>query len=106
MTSGLSHTSPIVYDCGDLQVTGSFGTDKVDLSFTDGRAPALSRVPSGSGARYADDQGNQFFGKGPEAILTRPGEADRICAASEIGPSAAAGSALSPTFRAQGNEPG
>jgi membrane-bound inhibitor of C-type lysozyme len=79
----------IVYDCGDLQVTGSFGADSVNLSFTDSRALTLPRVPSGSGARYADDQGNQFFGKGPEAILTRPGEADRICSASEIGAPAA-----------------
>ena len=106
VTPATTAPTAIVYDCGDLQVTGSFGPDKVDLSFADGRALTLSRVPSGSGARYADDRGNQFFGKGPEAILTRPGEADRICAASEIGPPTAASTVLSPTFRAQGNEPG
>jgi membrane-bound inhibitor of C-type lysozyme len=74
-----------VYDCGDFQVTGRFTEDRVELSFPDDRSLVLPRVPSGSGARYADDEGNQFFGKGPEAILTRPGEDDRICAAAEVG---------------------
>ena len=106
VTSASPPPTAIVYDCGDLQLTGSVGADNIDLSFSDGRTIALPRVPSGSGARYADTQGNQFFGKGPEAVLTQPGEPDRTCTASELGTSPAAGSAPGHAFRARGNEPG
>jgi uncharacterized membrane protein len=96
----------MVYDCGDLAITGTFGAGKVDLSFADGRTLTLPLVPSGSGARYADDQGNQLFAKGPEATLTVLGEADRTCATQDVGTLAADTAALGATFRARGNEPG
>lgn len=69
-----SHT----YLCGDLAVTAEFhGASVVVLTFS-GRRLSLPHVPSGSGARYADDQGNEFWSK-DGAMFTVAGELLRSC---------------------------
>ena len=65
--------------CGDLKVTAVFdGVGAVDLSYQGGPL-TLPQAQSASGARFADDQGNEFWNKGEEATLTLAGQAKRDC---------------------------
>ena len=66
------------YQCGDLAVTAEFPTpDAVTLAWP-GNSLALKRVPAASGAKYADDAGNEFWTK-DGALLTLAGQAMRRC---------------------------
>jgi membrane-bound inhibitor of C-type lysozyme len=68
------------YFCGDLRVSADFhGTGPVRLRF-DGRELTLPHIASGSGARYADEMGNEFWSKGDEAMFTLSGQPMRKCA--------------------------
>lgn len=72
------------YQCGDLAVTAVFHGPEggVDLDI-DGRKLALPHATSGSGARYADEAGNEFWSKGTtQAMLTLAGEKRRDCSGS------------------------
>lgn len=70
------------YQCGELAVTGRFSTDQVVLSFN-GKTLTLPQAMSASGARYADGQGNEFWGKGlKDATFTLAGEPARTCGGS------------------------
>ena len=70
---------PRSYQCGDLAVTATFdGVGAVDLGFSGGPL-TLPQVESGSGARYADSQGNEFWSKGDEATFTLAGQEKRTC---------------------------
>lgn len=70
------------YQCGELAVTGRFAADKVTLSFN-GKTLELPQAMSASGARYADGQGNEFWGKGlKDATFTLAGEPARTCSGS------------------------
>ncbi|MHA6206012.1 MliC family protein [Dyella soli] len=72
-------THVYAYQCGDLAVTGKFSVERVELSFA-GRTLVLPHALSGSGARYADDKGNEFWGKGlTDAMFTQSGEKMRLC---------------------------
>jgi membrane-bound inhibitor of C-type lysozyme len=67
-----------VYQCGDLAVTAEFPTpDGVTLAWQ-GNSLALKRVPAASGAKYADDAGNEFWTQ-DGAMLTLAGQAMRRC---------------------------
>lgn len=68
------------YRCGDSVLTVAFhGEGQADLTF-DGRTLSLPHVRSGSGMRYADANGNTFFGKGTDqATLSRQDQADLAC---------------------------
>ncbi|HET9473087.1 MAG TPA: MliC family protein [Steroidobacteraceae bacterium] len=67
------------YQCGDLAVSATFdGVGAVDLSYA-GVPLTLPQVESGSGARYADQQGNEFWSKGGQATLTLAGQEKRNC---------------------------
>lgn len=87
-------TTTYTYQCGDLTVTANFhGAGNADITFN-GRNLSLPQVPAGSGAKYADADGNVFWGKGDaEAVLTLKGEAMRNC----IRPAAAANGAVPPS---------
>ena len=70
------------YQCGDLAVTGHFTLEQVTLDMG-GKTLVLPQAMSASGARYADAQGNEFWGKGlKDATLTLAGEAPRTCSGS------------------------
>ena len=67
------------FQCGDLAVSATFdGVGAVDLSYPGGPL-TLPQVESGSGDRYADSQGNEFWSKGEEATLTLAGQEKRNC---------------------------
>lgn len=67
------------YQCGDLAVAATFdGVGAVDLAYTGGPL-TLPQVESASGARYADQQGNEFWSKGEEASFTLAGQTKRTC---------------------------
>lgn len=67
------------YQCGDLAVTATFdGVGAVDLSYA-GVPLTLPQVESGSGARYADQQGNEFWSHGEGATFTLAGQEKRDC---------------------------
>ncbi|WP_199098231.1 MliC family protein [Dyella sp. ASV21] len=70
------------YQCGDLAVTGRFSAEQVELSFG-GKTLVLPQAMAASGARYADDKGNEFWGKGlKDATFTLAGEPARTCSGS------------------------
>ncbi|WP_243042023.1 MliC family protein [Dyella sedimenti] len=72
-------THVYAYQCGDLAVTGRFTLSQVTLSYA-GKTLVLPQAMSASGARYADGQGNEFWGKGlKDATFTLAGEPARTC---------------------------
>ena len=71
------------YACGDLAVKVRFDNtaDTAVLAIGD-RVLTLPLAVSGSGARYADTQGNELWTKGMEdGTLTLAGEPPRTCVA-------------------------
>ncbi|KAB7769944.1 MliC family protein [Xanthomonas maliensis] len=70
--------------CGEQGVTANFDTaaDAVQLE-VEGRRLVLPVAESGSGARYADAQGNQFWEHAGEATLTLAGGDARQCVRSD-----------------------
>lgn len=71
------------YQCGDALVTAAFAQGDGPVTLTwNGDSLTLPHVPSGSGARYADDKGNELWTKGTrDGMLTLAGEAQRTCTA-------------------------
>ena len=65
------------YQCDDMRVAAEFSGDGVKLTLGE-RTLALRHVPSGSGAKYADDAGNEFWTK-DGALLTLAGQPMRQC---------------------------
>lgn len=95
------------WQCGESRVGASFDTagERLTLS-VNGRRLVLPLARSASGARYADDQGNEFWTKGDGGTLSLAGEGKSECARAE-GPSPwDAARARGIAFRAVGNEPG
>lgn len=105
---GLAPGERLNFQCGELALGVTFdeGGERARLSFS-GRQLELPIAVSASGARYADDDGNEFWSKGLEdASLTLAGEERRECSPSDrISPwDQAAERGVS--FRAIGQEPG
>ena len=73
------------YTCGDLAVAVRFDNSADTAVLTvDDRVLTLPLAVSGSGARYADAQGNELWTKGMEdGRLTLAGEPPRTCVAAE-----------------------
>lgn len=73
------------YQCGDKTITLTVASGEGDPPATlhiDGKTVILPHAISGSGARYADDQGNELWTKGmTDGMLTLAGEAQRTCTA-------------------------
>jgi membrane-bound inhibitor of C-type lysozyme len=60
-TSSPAATQTRAYQCGELPVTATFhGEGPFDVEFVETKL-TLPHVPSGSGARYADEHGNANF---------------------------------------------
>lgn len=105
---GLAPGERINYQCGDLALGTTFAEqgDLVQLSFS-GQRLELPIAISASGARYADDDGNEFWGKGMEnATLTLAGEEPRDCARSNRASPWDVAADNGVAFRAVGQEPG
>ena len=102
-------TEPLVshWQCGEMRISTHFDNvaDQATLSVA-GRQVTLRHAMSGSGARYADDQGNEFWSKGDSAQLTLAGEERRDCSLADEPSPWDAAKARNVGFRAVGNEPG
>src|SRR5699024_6524121 len=82
---GLAPGERINFQCNELAVGATYDDDgeTVRLSYS-GQRLELPIAVSASGARYADEAGNEFWGKGmDEATLTLAGEARRQCTRSD-----------------------
>lgn len=98
-------TTQTRWRCGELLVAASFPEGRVDLSFS-GRTLQLPIARSGSGARYADDKGSEFWNKGDQAMLTLAGEEKRDCTITQHTSPWQDAKARGAVFRAIGQEPG
>jgi len=97
---------PTNWQCGDLRVGATFDNvaQRVTLSYS-GRTRSLPQAASASGARYADDIGNEFWTKGDSGTLTLDGEKHE-CTLTRLGSPWDDARARGIAFRAVGNEPG
>lgn len=81
IADGLGPGERINFQCNELALGATFDEtgDTVRLSYS-GQRLELPIAVSASGARYADDAGNEFWGKGQQdATLTLAGEERRQC---------------------------
>ncbi|UNK49595.1 YbaY family lipoprotein [Lysobacter sp. S4-A87] len=94
------------WQCGELRLGADFSqSERAVLSYA-GRELTIPLAVSASGARYADDKGNEFWTKGSSGTLALAGEDKRECSQAD-GPSPwEAAKARDVGFRAVGNEPG
>lgn len=105
-TTAAAASKPSYWQCGEVRVSADFSDkERTTLSFN-GRNLVLPLAMSGSGARYADGKGNEFWTKGDSGTLSLTGEERRECNTAD-GPSPwEAARARDIGFRAVGNEPG
>ena len=97
---------PTNWQCGDLRVGAAFDNVANNVTLTyGGRSRVLPLATSGSGARYADDAGNEFWTKGDSGTLTLDGEKHECTRTNLASPWDDARS-RGVAFRAVGNEPG
>ena len=98
--------APTNWQCGDLRVGATFDNvaQRVTLSYS-GRSRTLPLAVAASGARYADDIGNEFWTKGDSGTLTLDGEKHECTRTNLASPWDDARS-RGIAFRAVGNEPG
>ena len=95
----------VTWQCGDLRVATQIRGEALRLSGSFGDR-TLTHEPSGSGARYADGRGTEFWGKADEAMLTLDGERQPDCQRSAAASPWETARARGAAFRAIGNEPG
>lgn len=93
------------WQCDEVHVAARFDGDRVNLVFS-GRHLQLPQAISASGARYADDEGNEFWNKGDTSTFTLAGGSRRDCTRSQRQSPWAEAAARGVGFRAVGNEPG
>lgn len=95
------------WQCGEIGVATHYlgHADLMELSFS-GRTVVLPIAVAASGARYADDAGNEFWTRGDSARLALAGEAARECTRSARPSPWFDAAARGVRFRAIGNEPG
>lgn len=95
------------WQCGELGVASHFlgDADLLELSFS-GRTLVLPIAVAASGARFADDQGNEFRTRGDSGSLALPGEPTRECTRSARPSPWFEAAERGVRFRAVGNEPG
>jgi len=93
------------FRCGDLLVGAVFdnSTGQVTVSINS-RQARLPQAVAASGARYADDRGNEFWNKGDEATLTLDGTTHACTVTDEVSPWDDA-RARGVAFRGLGTEP-
>lgn len=69
----------VAYRCGDLSISANFHTHGgVELGLGETRL-SLPQAVAASGARYADDLGNEFWTQGTTARFTQAGQPSRDC---------------------------
>lgn len=95
------------WQCGNLRVGAAYDTEQelARLWFS-GRSLQLPIARSGSGARYADSQGNEFWTKGDSSTLKLAGQSQVDCTRTQQASPWNEATARGVGFRAVGNEPG
>jgi uncharacterized membrane protein len=93
------------WQCGELLVDAEATSESLRLRFS-GRSLVLPHVESLTGARYADDAGNEFMRQGDGAVLMLAGEEQRDCARSDRASPWTEAEARGIVYRAVGSEPG
>lgn len=95
------------FRCGDLLLGVDFdnAAETATLSWS-GHRHVLPQVEAASGARYADDAGNEFWNKGDEATLTLAGTAPLQCGITDDVSPWDEARARGVAFRGIGTEPG
>lgn len=95
------------FQCGDERISAAFDNTAGNVTLSIGGQPlVLPQAVAASGARYADDKGNEFWNKGSNATLTRSGVPAVECTQTELGSPWDQAKARGAGFRAVGNEPG
>lgn len=98
---------PTQWQCGESRVGATFDAKAGRVALTiDGRRLSLPLARSASGARYADEVGNEFWTKGDSGTLLLAGEEQRKCSLAEGASPWETARARNVAFRAVGNEPG
>ena len=96
---------PSRWRCAELLLSATYAGERVELFFS-GRKLGLPIARSGSGARYADAQGNEFWTKGGQGTLALAGEEKRDCETTPDASPWEAAKARGIVFRGIGQEPG
>jgi membrane-bound inhibitor of C-type lysozyme len=97
----------INFQCGDERISAGFDNAAGNVTLSIGGQPlVLPQAVAASGARYADDKGNEFWNKGTNATLTRSGQPAVECTQTELGSPWDQAKARGAGFRAVGSEPG
>lgn len=101
------NAAPVNFQCGDERIGARFdnGAGNVTLSIG-GQSLVLPQAVAASGARYADDKGNEFWNKGSDATLTLTGKPAVECAQTELASPWDQARQRGIGFRAVGQEPG
>lgn len=105
---GVTPGERINFQCGDLVVGATFDDagQNVRVSWS-GQRLDLANVTAASGARYADDAGNEFWSRGlDEAQLTLSGQQRRDCVRADRSSPWDVAADKGVRFRAIGQEPG
>lgn len=100
-----ANAEPTRWRCGGLLASAAYADERAELFFS-GRKLVLPIVPSASGARYADERGNEFWTKGDEGTLALTGEEKRDCTITQDVSPWEAAKARGAVFRGIGQEPG
>jgi len=80
-------TATARFRCGDLLVGAVFDNTSGNATLSiNTRQVQLPQAVAASGARYADDQGNEFWNKGDEATLTLDGATHACTVADQVSP--------------------
>ena len=98
---------PVTFQCGDERITANFDNTAGNVTLSiGGEALTLPQAVAASGARYADEQGNEFWNKGTNATLTRTGKPAVECAETALTSPWDDAKARGVAFRGIGQEPG
>ncbi len=100
-----ANAEPTRWRCGELLASAVYAGDRAELFFS-GRKLVLPIARSASGARYADERGNEFWTKGDQGTLALMGEEKRDCAITQNVSPWEAAKARGAVFRGIGQEPG
>jgi putative lipoprotein len=96
------------WQCGDLRIATRFNDETlgaITLMFS-GRRLALREATAASGARFADDAGNEFWSRGRDVTLKLAGKDKAACTKTKQPSPWNEAEARGVAYRAAGNEPG
>lgn len=101
------NAAPFNFQCGDERIAARFDNVAGNVTLSIGGQPlVLPQAVAASGARYADDKGNEFWNKGNNATLTLAGKPAVECAQTELASPWDQARERGVGFRAVGQEPG